>query len=61
MLDNNARIRQHDDKEINIKAPYAVRNWCSLYEITRDELIAAIEAVGTNAGDIRRYLKKNIE
>ncbi|MCP4180538.1 MAG: DUF3606 domain-containing protein [bacterium] len=58
MLDKNARIRQHDDKEIKIKAPYAIRNWCSLYEVTREELIAAVYAVGTTAGDVRRYLKK---
>ncbi|HJO92958.1 MAG TPA: DUF3606 domain-containing protein [Victivallales bacterium] len=58
MLENSERIRQHDDKQINIKAPYAIRNWCSLYEVTREELIAAVDAVGTTARDVRKYLMK---
>jgi len=58
MPDNNKRIKQHDDKIINITAPYAIRNWCSLFEITKEELISAIDAVGTNAGNVRKYFKK---
>ena len=58
MTVDNKRIKQHDDKIINITAPYAIRNWCSLFEISREELISAINTVGTKAGDVRKYLQK---
>ena len=46
-----------DRKLISLKVPYGVRDWCKSLGCTKDELVAAVKAVGDSAEKVREFLK----
>ena len=58
MPDDLTKRRPQDSSKINIHEPYEVRWWCEELGYTKDELVAAVAAVGVSAAAVRRYLSK---
>jgi Protein of unknown function (DUF3606) len=43
---------------VDLAEPYEVLYWTKRFNVTREQLVAAVEAVGTVAAKIEQYLKK---
>ena len=48
-----------DRKRINVNEDYELRNWSKSLDVTPDQLVAAVSAVGDSAEAVREHLKKN--
>jgi hypothetical protein len=51
----NKRPRSADTIDLNNE--YQVRQWIALFEITLEELTAAVRAYGERAVDVKRYVR----
>lgn len=58
MPDDKTKRNSPDNKRIDKDDPNEVRNWCKSFNCTKQELIDAIDAVGTSAEEVRKHLKK---
>lgn len=58
MPDNKDITSPHDNKRIDVDDPSEVRNWCSALGCSEEELNDAVEAVGTSAKAVKKYLGK---
>jgi hypothetical protein len=58
MSDDKTKRRPLDSSRINIHQSYEVNWWCDELKCTKAQLIAAVNAVGTSAAAVRKYLKK---
>ncbi|WP_394182672.1 DUF3606 domain-containing protein [Marinomonas posidonica] len=56
MSDDKSKVGSPDNIRIDINDPSEVRNWCSSLGCTQGALILAVNAVGTYASDVRKYL-----
>ena len=45
-----------DDRQIDLDTPGEVQYWVKYFDTTRDELFAAVAAVGTLAANVANYL-----
>jgi hypothetical protein len=58
-MPDNRNLRGKPDRDrINIHEDYEVRYWCNALGVTRDQLVAAVHAVGPMVADVRRRLGK---
>lgn len=46
----------HDHARIDVRGIYERQAWAKVFNVSRDELMAAVKAVGTKADDVARYL-----
>jgi hypothetical protein len=53
--------RYRDDRFIGIDDPMEIAYWLKFFDTTRDELLAAISAVGMSAEEVRRHLRIKFE
>lgn len=59
-MPDNKKIRQpEDNKRIDIHDPKEVRNWCDALGCIEDKLVKAVQAVGTSAEEVRKWLNEN--
>ena len=58
MADDKKNTGPTDDKRINIHEDYEVAYWTKKFGCTKEQLIAAVKAVGVMAADVEKYLKK---
>lgn len=58
MPDNLDIKGPQDPKTVNIHQAHEVRDWCDKWDVTEDELKAAVTAVGTLATAVAKYLGK---
>lgn len=58
MSDDRKNIGSPDRDRINLNEDYEVQYWMQTLGVTRDELKAAVEAVGTTATAVREHLGK---
>lgn len=58
MSDDKTKRRPQDSSKINIHEDYEVRWWCDEFGCTKDQLTAAVKAVGVSAAAVRKYLGK---
>lgn len=56
MSDDKTKRRPQDASKINIHEDYEVRWWCGEFGCTKDQLIAAVKAVGVSAAAVRKHL-----
>lgn len=57
-MPDDKRIRNPLDKRrIDINDPAEVANWCEALGCTEAQLRAAVQAVGTSAAKVRRWLE----
>jgi hypothetical protein len=57
-MDNKSKKGKSDDSRININESYELQYWSEKLNVTRDRLKQAINAAGSNADDVARYLKQ---
>ena len=57
-MDNKQKTGSPDRDRINVNEDYELQDWSEKFGVSRDELKAAVAAVGTSAKDVEAYLKK---
>ena len=45
-------------KRIDINEDYELKDWSEKFNVSKEKLKEAVEAVGTYADDVEKYLKK---
>jgi hypothetical protein len=58
MSDDKSKVGQQDRSRINMNEDYEVRYWTKHLGVTRDELEAAVEKVGSSVAAVRKQLGK---
>ncbi|MDB4902193.1 MAG: hypothetical protein JWQ63_1474 [Mucilaginibacter sp.] len=58
-MDNKRNVGSPDRDRINIHENYEVEYWTKEFGIDREELKKAVDAAGTSAEAVRKYLKIN--
>ena len=58
MSDDKTKRRPLDASRINIHEEYEVNWWCHELGITKAQLVAAVNAVGTSAAAVKKHLGK---
>lgn len=57
MSDDKSMSGGQDRKLINLSEDYEVRDWAKKFDVTEEELIAAVKKVGNKVGDVEAHLK----
>ena len=50
--------KSRDGRVIEFEDSDEIKYWVKFFDTSRDELMAAISAVGTSAHDVKKYLKE---
>jgi hypothetical protein len=58
MSDDTTKRGPADAQRVNVHEEHEVRYWTQKYGCTKDELVAAVKAVGVMAKDVEAKLKK---
>lgn len=58
MPDDKTKRSPEDNKQIDINDSSEISNWCRSLGCTKDELKAAVSAVGKSAAKVKEYLGK---
>ena len=58
MADDLKKKFPQDASKINIHEPWEVDYWCRALGVTKDQLVAAVKAVGVSATAVRQHLGK---
>lgn len=58
MSDDLTKRRPQDSSKVNVHEPWEVNWWCSEFNCTKAQLVAAVNAVGVSAAAVRKYLGK---
>lgn len=58
IMDDKNKRGGSDRKRIDVNTDYELRDWSEKFNVSREELKKAVEAVGTYADDVEDYLKK---
>ena len=58
MADDTSKSGGQDRTRIALNQDYEVRDWAKKFNVTADELRAAVKAVGDKAEDVEAHLKK---
>lgn len=57
MSDDKSKKRPQDASKVNVHEAYEVEYWTEKFGCTKAQLIAAVNAVGTSAAAVEKYLK----
>jgi hypothetical protein len=57
-MDNKKKTGSPDSDRINMHEKYELEYWTKTMGISAEELKKAVEAAGTSADTVRKYLKK---
>jgi len=57
-MDSKQNVGSPDRDRINVHENYEVEYWTKELGVSKEELIAAVKAVGTAADAVREHLKK---
>lgn len=57
MSDDKSKTGGQDRTHIALSEDYEVRDWARKFNVTADELKAAVKAVGNKATDVETHLK----
>jgi hypothetical protein len=55
-MDNKANTGKRDDSRINVNEAYELQYWSERFNISREELKEAVNAVGTQVTAVEEYL-----
>ncbi|MBP2032737.1 hypothetical protein J2Z42_001411 [Clostridium algifaecis] len=58
MSDDKTKKKPLDSSRINIHEPYEVNYWCDTLGCTKQELINAVNQVGTSVTKVKNHLGK---
>ena len=56
MSDDLTKKRPQDASKINVHESWEAEYWCKALGVTKDQLVAAVKAVGVSAAAVRRHL-----
>lgn len=56
MSDDLTKKRPQDSSRINIHEPWELNYWSQHFGVTKSQLIAAVQAVGTSAAAVKKHL-----
>jgi hypothetical protein len=56
--DSNPNPIRPDRSQIRLEEEYSARSWAKALGVTKQELSAAVRAVGTSAGEVKEYLRQ---
>lgn len=59
MPDSKSQIGGQDRKRINLSEDYEVRDWAKKFNVTPEQLKAAVGAVGNEAAAVEAHLKQS--
>ena len=58
-MSDNLKIKEPaDGNKVNIHEPYEVNYWCKKWGVTKEQLVAAVKAVGSSKYAVAGYLGK---
>jgi hypothetical protein len=58
MSDDKNKTRPQDATRVNINEDYEVQYWTNKFGCSKEELVNAVNAVGTSAEKVEAYLKE---
>lgn len=58
MSDDKTKKKPQDASKISLEEPYEVNWWCGKFNCTKEQLTAAVKAVGHSAKAVEKYLSK---
>ena len=58
MSDDKSNRGPQDRSRINVHEPYEVQYWTKELRVTKEQLVAAVAAVGVMADKVRAHLKR---
>ena len=58
MSDDTSKRGAADRSRISLEQDYEIRDWSKTLGVTKEELMAAVKAVGNSADKVREHLKK---
>ncbi|MDR0260284.1 MAG: DUF3606 domain-containing protein [Comamonas sp.] len=59
MSDDKTKPGGQDRSRINVNEDYELRDWSKKFNVSPDQLKAAVKAVGTSASAVEQYLKQS--
>ena len=59
MADDKSKTGGQDRKRISLSEDYEVRDWAKKFNVTSEQLKAAVRAVGNDAATVEAHLKGN--
>jgi Protein of unknown function (DUF3606) len=59
MSDDKTKPGGSDRTRINVNESYELRDWSKKFNVSPEELKAAVKSVGTSAKDVEKHLQKN--
>ena len=57
MADDRTKSGGADRKRINVSEDYELRDWSRKFNVTPEQLKKAVQAVGTSADAVEKYLR----
>lgn len=57
MADDKQQSGGQDRTRINVHEDYELRDWSARFNVSPDDLKAAVAVVGTQASEVERYLR----
>ena len=57
-MDNLNLKKPQDASKVNVHEDWEVRYWCSKWNVTKAQLVAAVNAVGVSAVAVAKHLGK---
>lgn len=57
MSDDKTKTGGQDRSRINVNEDYELRDWAKKFNVSEEELIYAVNAVGTDARKVEEHLK----
>ena len=57
-MDDKSKTGSPDSKFINVNEGYEVSYWTKELGISKEELVAVVEAAGTSVNAVKQYLNK---
>jgi hypothetical protein len=60
MSDDKTKTGGQDRTRINIHEDYELQSWARKFNVSKEELKAAVQAVGTEAKAVEAHLKRSI-
>ena len=59
MVDDKTKSGGQDRTRINLSQDFEVRDWAKKFGVTKEELAAAVEQVGSEASAVEAHLKSS--
>ena len=57
-MERKLKPKTEDTRTVDIDDAYTLDFWAKEFGVSKDKLMAAVRAAGTNAPDVKRELKK---